>query len=93
MIIPVFVLITFVQSFADRKQLLFFLSPFHIFILNVALPMLIILNNAKIKQFFLKHNIQCIVPLTIQICFPKCFTVRIGPIDNPKKVASSPKEI
>ena len=91
MIIPVFVLITFVQSFADRKQRLFFLSPFHIFIVNVAL--LIILNNPHIKQYFLKIYIQCNVPWTIKICFSKCFTVRIGPADNPKKEAISPKEI
>ena len=93
MIIPVFVLITFVQSFADRKQRLFFLSPFHIFMVNVALPMLIIFNNPHIKQFFLKHYIQCNMPLTIKICFSKCFTVRIGPADNPKNIAPSPKEI
>ena len=90
MIIPVFVLIAFVQSFADRKQRLFFLSPFHIFIVNVALPMLIILNNPQIKQFFLKHYIQYIVPLTKKNCFSKYFTSRIEPANNPKQVASSP---
>jgi hypothetical protein len=75
MVIPVFVLVTFVQSFADRTQRLFFLSPFHIFLVSVVLPMLIILNNIKIKQFCYKNYLAPLLP-------EKAFSIKVGPMEN-----------
>ena len=83
-VFPVLILTAFLQSFADRKQRLFFLSPFHSFLINVAFPVLIINNSPKIKSFFHK---EYVVPFKetlkiIKTFFTKCLANKIGPIES-----------
>jgi hypothetical protein len=54
MAIPALILTSFFLSFAGRKHRLFFLSPFYLFLVSVALPLLIIFNSPKIQKNFQK---------------------------------------
>ena len=92
LVIPVLILMTFFQSFADRKQRLFFLSPFHLFLLSVALPLFILFKSPKIQKFFRKKfTAQFTKTLIIyQKMFMKCFFAKIVPIDNPPEIVNPP---
>jgi hypothetical protein len=85
--IPVLILTTFFQSFANRKHRLYYLSPFYLFLVSVALPMLIILNSLKIQKFS-KKKYTGLFPSTVSLLqnvANKCFPVKIGTIDNQSK--------
>jgi hypothetical protein len=57
---PVLTFTSVLQSFCDRKQRLFFLSLLHIFLCAVFLPVCIIFNNPKIKDYFVdKYLFHC----------------------------------
>ena len=81
--VPVLTITVFLQSFCDRKQRLFFLSPLHIFLCSVLLPVFIILKNKKMKTKLGNQLVQSFkrIIITCLTFLKKRFYVKIKPIN------------
>jgi hypothetical protein len=82
-LIPFLILIILIQSFSDRRIRLMFHGPFHVFLVNVLLPIVIIFVNKKIRNYFQKkYSAESFRRLVM--CTRRCNKNKVWTIHNVK---------